>query len=168
MKLFKNIFRRKVMKDPVRTMRIDGVKTALTPAPDDAELAAQALLETMCDGRSRRKEERDKKKHRSSKAHDAAYYRQLSDRVREARKEESRLATRYVAYCEQELQSGGTPPTELEEGLFRHQTAAERDGGELKRRWQHCLAECVVRQMAAAQRAAESETKEKNSDHADI
>ncbi len=43
---FWKIFRRKGTREP-RPLRIDGVKTTMTPEPDDAELAAQALLETM-------------------------------------------------------------------------------------------------------------------------
>ena len=47
MNFIKKIFRRrKQFKPQPKQLRIDGVKTTLTPTPDDAELAAQALLES--------------------------------------------------------------------------------------------------------------------------
>jgi hypothetical protein len=58
----KKLFRRKhTTPSPVGNgveerspLRIEGVKPALlTPEPDDAELAAQALLESLCDVRSK-------------------------------------------------------------------------------------------------------------------
>ena len=45
MRIF-NLFRRKRFKPQPKQLRIDGVKTVLTAEPDDAELAAQALLES--------------------------------------------------------------------------------------------------------------------------
>ena len=123
--------------------RMEGVRIVMTPRPDDAELAAQALLETLCEklGRSRRGKQADPGQGTPE------YYRLLSRRIQDGRAAESRAALRIVAYTEQELQSGGTPPSELEAGLYRHFDAVEREGGDLLRRWQHCLAECIVRQM---------------------
>lgn len=152
MNFFKKIWHRRREQKP-RPLRIEGVKTTLTPAPDDGELAAQALLESLIygDKATRRKviNRKARKPAGPGDRHDADYYRQLSDRIRDARQEEARLATRYVAFCEQELHSGGTPPAELEGGLYRHLDTVEREDGDLKRRWQHCLAECIVRKTNA-------------------
>lgn len=193
MNLIRHIFRRKVMKDPVRTLRIDGVKTVMTPAPDDAELAAQALLESLAgDSGSKiqgsRFKVKDQKKGRKQKdnresstmnhepeAKDAAYYKQLSEKIRKAHELERRAAMRYVAYMEQQLKlvqgsgfrvqdSSNHDPLNvnhapdsiatLEHGLYKHQDTVEREGGELLRRWQKCLAECILKQMTP-----EEETK---------
>lgn len=174
------------MKDPVRTLRIDGVKTVMTPAPDDTELAAQALLESLA-GNSGSKVQgsrfkvKDQKKGRKQKdnresstmnheseAKDAAYYKQLSEKIRKAHELERRAAMRYVAYVEQQLKlvqgsgfrvqdsSNHEPCTmnhkpesiaTLEHGLYKHQDTVEREGGELLKRWQKCLAECILKQM---------------------
>lgn len=186
------------MRDPVRTMRIDGVKTPVTPVPDDAELAAQALLESLAgDSGSKVQDSRfkvkDQKKGRKQKdnresstmnhepeAKDAAYYKQLSEKIRKAHELERRAAMRYVAYVEQELARvngerltvNGSDNHEpctmnhkpdsiatLEHGLYQHQDTVEREGGELLRRWQKCLAECIVRQMNASIEREESQTK---------
>lgn len=95
------------------------------------------------------------------------FYRQLAKRLGLAHAVEARAAKRYVAYCEEQLRGtaesrnyGTTetanlevrgpanPLAALEDGLFRHQNAVEREGGELLRRWQRCLAEAIVRQTA--------------------
>lgn len=84
-------------------------------------------------------------------AHDAAYYQQLSEKIRTAHEQERRSAMRYVAYCEEKL----TPDishqpsdiAELERGLYKFQDCAEREGGELLKRWQKCLAECLLLEM---------------------
>lgn len=181
------------MKDPVRTLRIDGVKTVMTPAPDDAELAAQALLESLAgdsgskvqgsrfkvkDQKKGRKQEDNRESstmNHEPEAKDAAYYKQLSEKIRKAHELERRAAMRYVAYVEQQLKlvqgsgfrvqdsSNHEPLTvshqpsgishqpsdisTLEHGLFKHQDAAEREGGELLKRWQKCLAECILLEM---------------------
>ena len=191
MNLIRHIFRRKVMKDPVRTLRIDGVKTVMTPAPDDTELAAQALLESLAGAsgstvQGSRFKVKDQKKGRKQnhepEAKDAAYYKQLSEKIRKAHELERRAAMRYVAYVEQQLKlvqgsgfrvqdsSNHEPLTvshqpsdishqpsdivTLEHGLYQHQNTVEREGGELLRRWQKCLAECILKQMTP-----EEETK---------
>jgi len=166
------------MKDPVRTLRIDGVKTALTPTPDDAELAAQALLESRIygdkeqrrDGRRKKEDGRRKHQpsdisHQTSGVRDAQYYRELSDRIRATHEQDMHAATRYVAYVESCLSHQPLPKkegessavehqpsdfAELEHGLFKHQDTVEREGGELLKRWQKCLAECILRQMTSA------------------
>ena len=86
-------------------------------------------------------------------------YEAIAERMHEVKKEEERAAMRYVAWCEQVLGGETAERTakpgadaagaveELEQGLYRHMDAVERVGGELKRRWQHCLAEVVVRGM---------------------
>ena len=157
-------------------LRIEGVKPApLTPEPDDAELAAQALLESMCDVRSKKEDGRCKmedvrskmedvnhqssaishhtsKSHHPSKSHHTSeYYHALADRIRTARSAEARLTMRLLASVEEQL----AEPTALYKGqwgdtehkLYRAMDIAEREGGELKSRWQHCLANVIVRRM---------------------
>ncbi len=173
------------MRDPVRTMRIDGVKTPVTPVPDDAELAAQALLESMNNNRETIINKAGAKeivngKLSNSKCHDAAYYKQLSEKIRKAHEQERRAAMRYVAYVEQELARvngerltvNGSDNHEpctmshepesiatLEQGLYKWQDVVEREGGELLKRWQKCLAECIVRQMNAPIEREESDVR---------
>ena len=165
-------------------LRIEGVEPApLTPEPDDAELAAQALLESMCDVRSKKEDVRDAAadahqpipadaptrslssiSHQPSKSHqpsvrDAAYYHALADRIRTARTAEARLVMRLLASVEEQL----AEPTALYKGqwgdterkLYRAMDIAEREGGELKRRWQHCLATVIVRRMEEEREATE-------------
>ena len=185
---FWKIFRRKGTREP-RPLRIDGVKTTMTPEPDDAELAAQALLETMrseeCRVKAVSKREQNgtrtssaereqarpqgkseesataKGNHKvqsskfkvQSETHDAEYYRNLADRIRQAHEESRLRALRFVAFCEQQLSSGKELPLTgdgslglLEAELYKRIDIVERVGGELKARWQHCLAEVIVRQ----------------------
>lgn len=133
-----------------RPLRIDGVRTTMTAAPDDAELAAQALLESMSDnGKRKRSKKAAEPKHGTPE-----YYRRLSEKIRESRAAEARLTMRFLTHCEEqlalpkELYVGQND--EMERELYRRQDIAEREGGELLRRWQHCLAEVIVRQMTAA------------------
>jgi hypothetical protein len=146
--IFANIYRRKKMKDPVRTLRIDGVSTKMTPKPDDAELAAQALLEHMGDGSSDKKHKRTRAKVEKPKDGTPEHYQQLSGKIKEAHAQEARDAMRYLAYTEQELKENPSMEQliEIERGLYQHQDAADREGGELKSRWQHCIAECILLQ----------------------
>jgi len=129
-------------------LRIEGIAPApLTPEPDDAELAAAALLESMAGG-SGKPQKADKPQKGTP-----AYYRQLSVKIREAHAAEARAAQRYISYTEQRLHTAassdatGGSLAELERGLFKHQDTVEREGGELLRRWQHCLADITVRMM---------------------
>ena len=188
-------------------LRISGVKPApLTPEPDDAELAAQALLETMVNEELRMKNEEGSARRpegesqfataqkKSTKGtsqpnqpipadaptrslsainhHTSEYYHALADRIRAARTAEARLTMRLLATVEERLrvlavaseqvrageQSSGmqlSEPTALYRGqwgdterkLYRAMDVAEREGGELHRRWQHCLANVIVRRM---------------------
>ena len=160
MEFFKKIFRRRKQFNPQpKQLRIDGVKTTLTPKPDDAEIAAQALLESLSPDHSPkgRGEGRDNDitKYRNndkeeSAPHDADYYRDLSEKIRTAHEQERRAAMRYVAYCEAQITSAiSHQPSDiatLERGLYQHQDAVEREGGELLKRWQKCLALVIMKQ----------------------
>ena len=85
----------------------------------------------------------------------AAYYRQLASRIREAHAKAARQATRFIYNCELELQKPRLPlygPGSvqlLETELYKRIDVVDREGGELKRRWQHCLAEVTIRLMNA-------------------
>jgi len=158
-------------------LRIEGVKPApLTPEPDDAELAAQALLETMCDVRSKMEDVRDAADAHQPSAiihqpsaishqpsvRDAAYYHALADRIRAARTAEARLVMRLLASVEEQL----AEPTALYKGqwgdterkLYRAIDIAEREGGELHSRWQHCLANVIVRRMEEERQQPDTNT----------
>lgn len=131
--------RRKAIHEP-KPLRIEGTHTTMTAEPDDAEMAAMALLASLAGEELRVKSEELPEKGT------AAYFHALADRVHEGRTAEVRMAMRYVAYCEQELLRN-PQLAELERGLYRHLDTVEREGGELKRRWQRCLAEVTVRLM---------------------
>lgn len=144
-------------------LRIEGVKSAsLTPEPDDAELAAQALLESMCDVKSKMEDviEVADDAHQPS-VRDAAYYRRLAERIRLARDQATLRTMRFVTWCEQELEKRDLPIegkgslAQMEAELYKRIDTIERVGGELKRRWQHCLAEAIVRQMKEERENAE-------------
>ena len=137
-------------------LRIEGVKPAtLTPEPDDAELAAQALLESMVssdkffDERSGKAERQDSK----PETRDAAYYRRLAERIRLARDQATLRTMRFVTWCEHELEKRDLPIegkgslAQMEAELYKRIDTIERVGGELKHRWQHCLANVIVRRM---------------------
>ena len=145
---FLNIFHRKRFKPEPKSLRIDGVSTKMTAKPDDAELAAQALLEHMSDGSSDKKHKRTKGKVEKPKDGTPEHYQQLSGKIKEAHAQEARDAQRYLAYTEQELKENPSMEQliEIERGLYQHQDAADREGGELKSRWQHCIAECILLQ----------------------
>jgi len=151
MNFFKRIFHRKRERD-VRPLRIEGVKTTRTATPDNQELAAQALMESLGSEKGVKGEKRKGKSNQPAKG-TPEYYRTLSTKIRESRAAEARLTMRYLAYCEEQL---ALPVplydgqiAEMEGELYKRQTVAEREGGELLRRWQHCLAEVIVRQMSA-------------------
>ena len=155
-KLF-SYFRHKDTGVP-QALQIEGVETPLTPEPDDAELAAQAILEMMAAPSNSPKGERKDTAARpipSPLGEDGRglYYRQLATRIREAYKDSALRATRFVAYCEQELRRKKLPLTGagslglLEPELYKRIDIVEREGGELKSRWQRCLAEVTLRMM---------------------
>lgn len=143
----------------VHRLRISGVKaTAITPEPDNAEIAAQAVLEILLDNSTQKadkrkgvtqKPQKSQKGQESEDGHDAEYYRRLAERIRAAHEQGRRMCMRYVAYCEQELRGSVTSETlaTLEHGLYSHLDTVNREGGHLLRRWQYCLADIVVQQM---------------------
>lgn len=163
MTIFKKIFLRKPRSnDPKadaapKPLRIKGVPEApFTPEPDDAELAAQAVLELMTrGGQSNRSTPSNQSSQNTPTAQTADYYRQLASRIREAHAKAARQATRFIYNCELELQKPRLPlygPGSvqlLETELYKHIDVVDREGGELKTRWQHCLAEVTVRLMNA-------------------
>ena len=212
-----------VQQADAKPLRIGGTKpVALTPEPDDAELAVQALLEIMTrddfrgtrneergarpedacyrrDARTRkavikreqsdacigyaereqtrcetstRKEERGtrtlatggtQERGRKNEERTAEYYRMLADRMRRAHDQATMRAMRFLAWCEQELPKHDLPLEgkgslqQMEVELYKRIDTVERAGGELKRRWQHCLAEVIVRQMTARDTAGGDE-----------
>ena len=166
MTIFKKIFHRKPRGNDPRTdaapqpLRIEGVPEApFTPEPDDAELAAEAVLELMTRGnqsnRSNQSTQSNQNTQNNPTAQTADYYRQLADRIREAHAKAARQATRFIYNCELELRKPRLPlygPGSvqlLETELYKRIDVVEREGGELKTRWQHCLAEVTVRLMNA-------------------
>lgn len=133
--------------------RIDGIAPApVTPAPDDAELAAQALLELQ----TARPDSRTAAATASSgDKRTVSYYRALAERIRGTHEKEARSATRYVAYAEQQLALPANADGDeyigalalLEDGLYKWSDTVSREGGRLKERWQHCVAEITLRQL---------------------
>ena len=166
MKFIKKLFGNRQKDVQPQALRIDGIAEApLTPSPDDAELAAQAVLEMMYDGRGKMEDGRGKMEDVRGKMEDGSpqpsalspqtseYYHQLANRIRLARQTSRLHTTRFVAYCERTLQRPDLPENGpdslslLEKELYKRIDTVEREGGELKRRWQHCLAEVTVRRM---------------------
>lgn len=135
-------------------LRIEGIPEApFTAEPDDAELAAQAVLEMMQAPKPPKGGCPPEKAPPSGGL--GAYYRALADRIREAHAKSALQATRFIYNCELMLQNkhlplyGGGSVQMLETELYKRIDVVEREGGELKRRWQHCLAEVTVRLMNA-------------------
>lgn len=167
MEFFKRIFHRhrKEFRPQPKQLRIDGVKTTLTPKPDDAELAAQALLESIAPQPPKGGAVlpfRGWGLTPPSGGRGADYYRSLSCKIRAAHEAERRAALRYVVYVEQQLstplpQGEGQEVGLIERELYKHQDAVEREGGELLKRWRHCLAEVIVRQMVSDEKEKENE-----------
>ena len=175
-----------VQQADAKPLRIDGTKpVALTPEPDDAELAVQALLEIMTrkEALGRRTLATEGTQERGARPEDACYrrdartrdartrieertaeyYRMLADRMRRAHDQATMRAMRFLAWCEQELPKHDLPLEgkgslqQMEVELYKRIDTIERAGGELKRRWQHCLAEVIVRQMTARNAAVGEE-----------
>lgn len=139
-----------------RPFRMEGVTFVMTPRPDEAELEAQALLESLTQASDVRKADDPGKG-------TAEYYRLLSRRIRDARASEKRGALRCIAYCEQELMKPS--PTDeslagMEQDLYRRLELIDREGGALKERWQRCYADVTVRQMSSVDRHMEEEYTE--------
>ena len=158
----KNLFHRK-RRVPVgsadrkpQPLRIEGIGPApLTPEPDDAELAAQALLESMVNPHPASPRGGEKEASPSVDERGASYYHALADRIRQANEAATQRTLRFVAFVEQELQKPSLPVSGpgslglLEAELYKRLDVIERRGGELKKRWQHCLATVIVRRMQA-------------------
>ena len=140
-------------EEKVVPLIIEGTHTTLTAEPDDAELAAMALFASLASGELRVMSEESAAKPKAAEQGTAEYYRQLAERIEQAHAADARLATRFVAYVEQELRKPVLPKEGagslalLETGLYKRLDTVDREGGELKRRWQHCLAEVTVRLM---------------------
>lgn len=73
---------------------------------------------------------------------------------------------RFLSLCEQELQKRNIPAygngsiALLEVELYKRIDIVDREGGELKKRWQECLAEATLRLMEADEkRKAEDEKR---------
>lgn len=172
---FRNLFNRKRKDTPQepatepQTLAIEGIPQApLTPEPDEAELAAQALLEMMAaiqhdrrHGKGARRNNDitaspDNEKEEAVTPRTASYYRHLARKMREAREATRLRVTRFLAFVEQELKKPNLPTYGdgslglLEAELYKRIDIVEREGGELKRRWQRCLALVTVRLMDAA------------------
>jgi len=165
-KIFHRRRERQLANRQIVKLSIAGIAPApLTAEPDESELAAAALLESM--GAQKHRNTRSSRNTQSNQKSATAkgskeYYEQLAEKIKAAHAEERRAAMRYVAWCEQELRNHGTtesgnseiresvnPLTELEQGLFKWQDAVEREQGDLLKRWQHCLAEVTIRLMTA-------------------
>lgn len=153
------------MKDQqptVQSLRIEGTEPApLTGTPDDAELAAQALLESLVSPNPSRdndiSEAASNNEKQGGKAadqlRDAEYYRRLAERIRQAHDQATLRTMRFVTWCELELEKRDLPIegkgslAQMETELYKRIDTIERVGGELKQRWQHCLAEVIIRRM---------------------
>lgn len=151
-------------KGTAENLSIEGIKEApITFEPDDAELAAQAVLDIMASEKRKVKSEKSPAAvfSPSEDERGASYYHALADRIREAHRMSALRATRFVAACEYQLKDKHLPMTGegslrmLEVELYKRIDIIERAGGELKRRWQHCLAEVTVRLMEAAEKGEE-------------
>ena len=148
----------------------------MTMEADNAELAAQALLEVMLDKQKRRRKKSDvsDKSETSEKSGESGkpdtlqtseYYHQLSDRIRQAYGSSRQRTLRFLCYCEQQLRNHDIPLfgagslNLLQAELLKRIDVVDRVGGEIKARWQHCLAEVTLRQIEASARS-DDEDKE--------
>jgi hypothetical protein len=158
MKSLKNIFNKKQKQEP-KPLRVEGVKPApITAEPDEAELAAMALLEHMQEVSSSKFQVSNKSQAQppetlnlKPETREASYYKQLTERIRTAHEAAHQRTQRFLAFCEQELKKHDLPKEGpgslglLRAELFKRLDVVERHGGELKTRWQHCLATVLVR-----------------------
>lgn len=148
--LIKAIFRRKP-KVEAEPLQIDGIKTRLTPRPDEAELAAEALLDTMT-GNTATDAAADAPLPKDN--HTITYYEALVKRIQANREREERMSQRVIVYCEEQLAKATTDkhlPFDLERELFTVQATVEKMQGELFSRWQYCLAKITMAQMKASE-----------------
>ena len=176
-----DIFRRNRRKgpEPPQPLKIDGVGEApMTMEPDNAELAAQALLEVMLDKQKRRRKKSDvsDKSETSEKSGESGkpntlqtseYYHQLSDRIRKAYASSRQRTLRFLCYCEQQLRNqdiplyGADSLNIMQAELYKRIDVVDREGGDIKARWQHCLAEVTLRQMEASARSDDEDEEGK-------
>lgn len=166
MRIFRNIFRKRQQPE-TKPLVIEGIAGApITAEPDEAELAAQALLEDISGVLSSRTGN-DAERHEPDKG-TCEYYRELAVRIRQAHDAATLRTMRFIAFCEQALQNPDLPVSGpgslelLEAELYKRIDTIERDGGELKRRWQRCLAEITVRQMDLLHGRADDKQKGKD------
>lgn len=174
MKFFEKFFSKKPIASSENgkgeTLSVEGISPApITPSPDDAELAAQALLEIMA---SKQSSAKDGAMTESEKGHKGfvttgpdggvSFYKSLAQKIRHSQ-EEARLRTlRFVAFCEQELTKEDLPAYGpgslglLERELLKRIDVVDRCGGELKKRWQYCLSEVIVRKVNLDERKDEA------------
>ena len=155
--------------DSLLPKTIDGAENIpITAEPDEAEIAAQAVLEIILEKKEasskkprKRGNAEGTKAHKSQNddtEHDADYYRHLAERIREAYAAARQRALRFTCYCEQQLADPSLPLygkgslSLLEAELYKRLDVVEREGGDLKKRWQHCLAEVTIRLMNASTR----------------
>lgn len=169
---FRNLFNRKPPGTPQeqasapQPLAIEGIPQApLTPEPDDAELAAQALLEMMAAKQHGRRHGKglnndktvspDNEKEKAATPRTASYYRHLARKMQAARESTRLRLARFLAFVEHELKKPNLPTYGdgslglLEAELYKRLDIVEREDGDLKRRWQHCLARVTVRLMDA-------------------
>jgi hypothetical protein len=153
MTFFKKVFNKQQKQEP-KPLRVDGVKPApMTTEPDEAELAAMALLEHMQEVQGSKNDGITESSDSGKKnaPHDAAYFKALASRIKQAHEAAHQRTQRFLAFCEQELKKHDLPKEGpgslglLRAELFKRLDVVERHGGELKTRWQHCLATVLVR-----------------------
>jgi len=156
MMIFKSFFHSRKQPVPM-PLCVEGVKTVMTPVPDEAETAAQALLESLSQNHGGHRDDKPELRQdgdtpeNSHVNRDAEYYRHLAAHIRNRHEEDARQTLRYVAYCEQELNNRHLPVDlvfDIGRELALRLDVVEREGGELKRRWQHCLADVTLRQAS--------------------
>lgn len=174
----KNIFNRKKknMGEPQPLQVQDIADTPITAEPDNAEVAAQAILDVLIDMRHKAAQKYIRKhgktdieperepKMKPAKVmapHDAKYYHHLADRIRQAYDSSRLRAMRFLSWCEQELKKSDLPMTGdgslalIEAELYKRIDIVDREGGKLKERWQHCLAEVTIRLMQAQRKESD-------------
>lgn len=153
----------------------------MTMEPDKAELAAQALLEVMLDKQKQRRKKANvyEDSDNAGKSGESVepgkpntlqtseYYHQLSDRIRQAYASSRQRTLRFLCYCEQQLRNhdiplfGSDSLNLLQTELLKRIDVVDRVGGEIKARWQHCLAEVTLRQIEASARSDDEDEEGK-------
>ncbi len=159
-----NRFRKKQKEEP-QPLMVEGIKPApLTSEPDDAEQAAMALLEMMS-GHSIGNDQAEEPEKGSKE-----YYEYMAARIRQAHDASTVHTMRFLAFCEQELAKPHLPQTGtgslsmLDVELFKRIDTVERVGGELKKRWQRCVAEVTLRKMGIEKEISNKEAKDNTVD----